>query len=239
MSDKSLETENKRLQSELELAKKELADFIYLASHELRSPVNAIANLTTWVLEDIGLNIDEESQTNLMLINSRAERLQQMITDLLMYSRVGKHSEAYSDFDFNEAVVYCVEQFDAHSFKFDIDSGRVTLPRTLFNQVINILISNAVKHHPNKRGCIKVHYEKQANMYRIFIEDDGCGIPIKNQDIIFEQFQTLRARDEVEGSGMGLAIGKKILEHQGGKITVESDGKAGSTFICHWPSNGC
>ena len=99
------------------------------------------------------------------------------------------------------------------------------------------LINNAIKHHNKPDGAITITYQLLNNQYEFTVQDDGPGIAPEHQQRVFEMFQTLKPRDEVEGSGIGLAIVKKSVINLGGTITLESDGCHGCTFRFTWPTN--
>jgi signal transduction histidine kinase len=108
-------------------------------------------------------------------------------------------------------------------------------PRVPLEQVIRNLVSNAIKHHDRDDGAIEVFSRESGNFYEFAVSDDGPGIPPEFHDRVFQIFQTLKSRDEVEGSGMGLALVKKTVEAHGGNVTLESSGGRGTTFRFTWP----
>ena len=103
--------------------------------------------------------------------------------------------------------------------------------------VFRNLLGNAIKHHDKTDGIITVSFDEAGGMYQFTVSNDGPGIAKEHQEQIFQMFKTLKSRDEVEGSGMGLAIIKKIIEHHGGSISVNSDSDRGVSFIFTWPKN--
>jgi signal transduction histidine kinase len=117
------------------------------------------------------------------------------------------------------------------------DLPSITTFVTPFEQVLRNLFSNAIKHHHRKEGRIELSWRKNENGYYAFsVTDDGPGIPRQYHERVFGMFQTLRPRDEVEGSGMGLALVKKIVENYGGKVSIESDGILGCCITFTWPT---
>ena len=109
------------------------------------------------------------------------------------------------------------------------------MPRTPLEIVLRNLISNAIKHHDKTSGHIQISCTQANNMHHICVQDDGPGIPSELFDKALEMFQTLRPRDKVEGSGMGLSLSKKTIEHYGGTLTIESDGIRGTKIMVLWP----
>ena len=226
-----------KLREELAKAKSDLDEFIYLASHDLKAPLNAIDNLANWLVEDIGPEVNEESLNHLAMIKSRAKRAKLLISDLLLFLRIGSDVEKYELIDINHAATHCVDQTNANQFQLNIDGCDLTLPKRSFNSVLLQLISNAVKHHTTNSGKIGVKCRKLAQAYQIEVSDDGPGINPRDHEKVFKKFQTLKSRDEVEGSGMGLALVEKTLSLYAAKINLISDGESGSTFIVEWPFN--
>jgi signal transduction histidine kinase len=219
----------------LNKTRKELNEFVSLASHDIKAPLNAINNLADWLLEDIGSDINPKSLNHLMMIKKRVMRAKLLISDLSTYSRLGNDREPYTNLKLDEIAQICAAQANIGKFQFDVDNCDVTLPKQSFISVLTHLISNAVKHHPSDTGkiCIKCH--KLLSIYQIDVIDDGHGINPQDHSHVFEKLKTLKPRDDVEGSGMGLAIVEKALSAYGGRIRLKSDGVSGSTFIIEWP----
>lgn len=185
--------------------------------------------------EDIGSEVNQESLNHLAMIKNRARRAKLLISDLLLYSRIGSDAEEHEIIDFNQVVTHCLDQCNANQFQLNIDGCDLLLPKQSFNSVLMHLISNAVKHHLTGSGKISVKCKKMALAYRIEVSDDGPGINPMDHKKVFKKFQTLKSRDQVEGSGMGLASVKKILSLYAAQISLVSDGQSGSTFIVEWP----
>ncbi|GAC20036.1 sensor histidine kinase [Paraglaciecola arctica] len=223
------------LRAELRKAKEDLNEFIYLASHDIKAPLNAIDNLANWLAEDLGSQVSEESLMHLTMLKSRAKRVKLLVSDLLLYSQIGNETEEYELIDFNQTVMICAAQANANKFQLDIDGCDLRLPKQSLISVLNQLISNAVKHHITDSGKISVTCKKLLHAYQIEVTDDGPGINPRDHEKVFKKFQTLKSRDEVEGSGMGLALVEKTLSIYGAKVSLESDGQSGSTFIIEWP----
>ena len=120
-------------------------------------------------------------------------------------------------------------------FPLSVDEQSVLIPKTPLEIVLRNLISNAIKHHDKTVGHIQISYQLKSNMHYIYVQDDGPGIPSELFDKALEMFQTLKPRDKVEGSGMGLSLSKKTIEHYGGSLTIKSDGVRGTTIIVTWP----
>jgi PAS domain S-box-containing protein len=226
----------------LERSNLELDAFAYAASHDLKAPLRVIHNASTWIEEDLAGKLTAEMSENMTLLRSRVRRMDRLLDDLLEYSRIGRetddrHTEAISGTVLMENIQGLIsppEGFivDATSTFAGIQVFRMPLQQILIN-----LISNAIKHHDKKAGCIKVSVEDLGTDLRFSVRDDGPGIPAQYHEQIFKMFQTLKPRDQVEGSGMGLAMVRKHVDVAGGELKLESAVGQGSTFSFTWPKD--
>ncbi len=236
-----LEWSNRELLKITSLFKKrnqELDHFAYVTSHDLKAPLRAIANLATWLSEDLEGQIPEENQEQLQLMQSRVKRMEGLIQGLLEYSRVGRKNTPTKTVNVGDLVR---EEIDLLSPPAELevvvaaDMPTLKTEIVLLQQVFSNLISNAIKYHPQQKGKITISVVEQENFYQFTVADDGLGIDPQYHDRIFTIFQTLQARDTIESTGIGLSIVKKIVEGQGGKIWVESQLGEGATFHFTWP----
>jgi len=217
---------------------KDLDDFAYVASHDLKAPLRGIDQLASWVAEDIEAGELDEVPENLRLMRGRVQRLESLLNDLLAYSRAhrqGFHLETITCQSFIEETFALVSP--PQGFKLTIQ-GELPILSTVvapFEQIVRNLLNNAIKHHHKTDGHIQVQCHEDEQYYTFSFKDDGPGIDNKNYDEIFKMFKTLKPRDEVEGSGMGLALIKKIVEFYNGKVYIESTVGEGSTFYFTWP----
>jgi signal transduction histidine kinase len=227
-----------KLLDELTRINGELNTFTYSASHDLKSPLRGIDQLASWIAEDLGDDINDQTKDHLRLMRSRIDRMERLLGDLLAYSRVGRSVDDAVSVITHELVddIYdlCVsnKNFTLHIAENMpvIETYKVPLELVFRN-----LISNAVKHHDKAAGNIWVSAEKKGDFVEFLVRDDGPGVSADHQDRVFGMFQTLRPRDEIEGSGIGLALVKKSIETVGGKVVLESDGHNGCTFRFTWP----
>ena len=215
----------------------ELDEFAYVTSHDLKAPLRAIANLATWLSEDLTGQIPDENQQQLQLMQSRVKRMDGLIQGLLTYSRVGRTKTTVRDVEVRDVVNGAIDSV-APPPEFEIivapDLPKLRTEAVLLEQVFSNLISNAVKYHDRSNGKIIVSVTEQAEFYEFAVADNGIGIEPQYQDRIFTIFQTLQARDTIESTGIGLSIVKKIVENQGGEVRVESELGKGSTFYFTW-----
>jgi two-component system sensor kinase FixL len=237
---KQAEKELLRNTSALLRSNKELDAFAYAASHDLKAPLRVISNASKWIEEDLGEELTAEVSENMTLLRSRVGRMDKLLDDLLAYSRIGRdkekgQTESVSGIALMDNVVGLLGP--PEGFVVDIHSSitGIVVFRMPLQQVLMNLVSNAIKHHHKSSGRIQVSVEDLGAVLRFSVKDDGPGIESRYQDQIFAMFQTLKPRDRVEGSGMGLAMVRKHVEIQGGTVTVESVEGQGSTFRFTWP----
>lgn len=225
--------------AELERSNRELDEFAYVASHDLKAPLRDIHNLANWISEDVGDDLPRESARHLEQLRDRASRMERLLDDLLSYSRAGRLKAPVEPFDLRHAIDNAISlagipsgfAVEAHA-----ESIHMVSPRAPLEQVIRNLLGNAVKHHTRSDGRIQISAERRGKGVEISVTDDGPGIPNEFHERVFRMFQTLRPRDEVEGSGMGLAIVKKLVEAHGGRVALESGPERGTQVRFTWPA---
>ena len=216
----------------------ELNKFTYVASHDLKSPMRGIDQLAMWIMEDLGDNLPAETREHLRLMRSRILRMEKLLDDLLAYSRVGRSNDDTVKIDIRELVENIFElQPPQKNIQLMLsDLPVVYAQKVPLELVFRNLMSNAIKHHDKTQGTIWVCANATTEGFEFSVQDDGPGIPAEHQQRVFEMFQTLKPRDLVEGSGIGLALVKKAVDLMGGTITLESNGYKGCTFRFTWPT---
>lgn len=219
---KSLELRLARQTRDLTRSNEELEQFAYVASHDLKAPLRGIDNLVTWIEEDLEGSLAGDTRTNMDLIKSRVRRLESLLDDLLAYSRAGRGDAPIDTVDTRRLVEELGELITPPSgFVIAADESLPTLraARAPLMQALQNLMSNAIKHHDHPQdGHIWVAAKDHGPTVEFIVCDDGPGIPEQYRERVFGMFQTLKPRDEVEGSGMGLAIVRKLAEAQGGRV---------------------
>ena len=231
-------SEHVKITEELKRSNKELNDFAYVASHDLKAPLRGIMQLSSWIAEDIDDFATDETKGNLALLMNRTSRLENLLEDLLTYSRIGRKVGDIQTINISDLILNI---FDLQSPPEGISiTCTSTLPEIKTHIVpleiiFRNLISNAIKHRNGDKLMITVSAQELPTHYQFSVEDNGPGISKKHHKQIFELFKTLKPRDEVEGSGMGLSIIKKLLDYQKCVINVVSDGKSGTCFTFTWP----
>ncbi|NJM77978.1 MAG: PAS domain S-box protein [Acaryochloridaceae cyanobacterium RU_4_10] len=219
---------------------RELDQFAYVASHDLKAPLRAISNLSEWIEEDLSGQLSPENQVQMHLLRSRVYRMNSLIDGLLEYSRVGRWKMQPERVDVRALLIEIIEMLSPPpSFRIEIGSGMPVFVtrQTLLRQVFSNLIDNAIEHNFRQAGTIHISVEDRDTWYEFAVKDDGQGIDPQYHEKIFVIFQTLQARDIHESTGVGLAIVKKIIEAEGGTIRVDSQPGAGATFHFTWPKS--
>ncbi len=227
-----------RKHEELRRSNDDLEQFAYVASHDLKAPLRAISAIVGWLREDLSENTDEDVNENLDLLAQRTSRLSRLLDDLLAYSRAGRHDGNVKLVDVG-ALVDEVVQIHIHDDPIEIhvpdNLPTIMTDPTPLEQVLRNLISNAVKHHPGPKGHIWIDCAETDNGLEFSVADDGEGIPEEYADRVFKMFQTLKPRDEKEGSGMGLAIVARIIQLHGGRVWFEPRPEgSGTVFKFTW-----
>jgi light-regulated signal transduction histidine kinase (bacteriophytochrome) len=234
--------ERRRFQQELELraadlarSNAELEQFAYVASHDLQEPLRAVTGYTQLLARRYSGQLDAKADEYIAFAVEGAARMQQLIKDLLMYSRVGRRGNELLPVDFLAVFEAAVANLEVAVAESGATLTHGDLPTvsgdfTQLAQLLQNLLSNALKYRSDQAPVIHVSAAGENGNMRFSVRDNGIGIDQKYSDRIFQLFQRLHTRDEYPGTGIGLAICKKIVERHGGRIWVESAPGQGSTF---------
>lgn len=227
-----------KLTEELQKSNKELDDFAYISSHDLREPLRGINNYSNFLLEDYSDKLDDEGKTMLFTVSKLANRLEQFIDALLFYSRLGRTSAEREVVSISEIIDDVV-----HSFEFTIkerptiinildNQPLINCNRLRITQIYKNLIGNALKYNDKAERYIEVGYLFIESGEPIFyVKDNGIGIEEKHFKNVFTIFKRLHPRDKFGGgTGSGLTIAKKCIDLQYGEIWIESKLEEGTTF---------
>jgi PAS domain S-box-containing protein len=235
-----LEVEQERQQKrrELERSNADLEEFSYAVSHDLKAPLRAIGHLAQWIGEDIATTASEDTLGNIKLLQDRVVRMQKLLEGLLEYSCLARSDKSVETVDMVELVRDIVAMLAPppdFAVVFEGETHFLCTERAAIQMVLENLIGNGLKHHDRAEGRIVVSMRMAGGVAEIRVADDGPGIPPQFHQRIFAIFQTLKSRDDVEASGIGLAIVKRKVETHGGRIWIESAPPArGATFALTW-----
>lgn len=238
-----MEERLKQASANLERSNAELQQFAYVASHDLFEPLRMISSYIQLLEQTHADRLDPQGKEFIRYALDGAQRMRALITDLLAYSRVGAGSRKFQPVDCNRIVAAAVS-----NLKVAIEETKATiqvedLPKVEADtvqlvQVFQNLLSNALKFRGAGPPLVHISARRMEECWEFTVADNGIGISPENFERIFVVFQRLHTRQEYPGTGMGLAICKKIVERHGGKIRVESEANKGSRFIFTLPIEG-
>ncbi|HSI70343.1 MAG TPA: PAS domain S-box protein, partial [Gillisia sp.] len=238
-NERALEELNHTLQKnakELATSNAELEQFAYIASHDLQEPLRMVTSFLTQLQKKYDSQLDERAQQYIHFATDGAVRMRQILLDLLEYSRAGRLQYSKEEIDLN---VMLKNILHLHENAINESGAKVIFKElpviraavTPLQRVLSNLISNAIKYSRNNVPPeIKINIEERSSHWEFTVSDNGIGIDERYFDKIFVLFQRLHSRDEFSGTGIGLAICKKIVENHGGRIWLESIEGKGSTF---------
>ena len=239
---KKIEAERAEFVSRLEEANAGLERFNHAASHDLREPLRMVANFSQLLLRKHADKLDEEGRRALEISADSAKRMQALLDDLIAFSRAGEDSSQSQDFSPADAISMARDNLAEAITESGAAFETRDLPDTLFGsrirfgRVIQYLVSNAIKYaQADRQPEITISAARDHAGWRITVADNGIGMRPEYTEQIFEPFTRLHGPREYSGTGMGLAICRKIVENAGGRIWAESVPGEGSRFHIHWP----
>lgn len=233
---KEMDDKLKELLMSLERSNKELENFAYIASHDLQEPLRMISSYTKLLATKYKGKLDQEADEYIEFAVDGAVRMQNLITDLLAFSRVTINGKPIEPLSCNEILKKTLRNLSVYIAESKAEITYDNLPDVMGDevqliQVFQNLISNAIKFHSAALPRIHISAEKKGQHIIFKVMDNGIGIEPKFHEKIFSIFLRLHSRQEIPGAGIGLAICKKIVERHGGKIWVESEPGRGATFF--------
>ena len=226
-----VELKNKLLLEKLERSNDELQEYAHIVSHDLKSPLRSIDALVTWIREDNQDNIDEKTQENFTLIQSTLEKMEGLITSVLEYSSIGFEDYKDRDVDLNQLVKEIDKIIfvpDHITIKVLNDLPTIKADSVKMQQLFQNLLSNSVKYNDKEEGLIEIDVEENEEFYQFSIKDNGVGIDKKYHNQIFKIFHALNKNKDA--TGIGLSIVKKIVNHYGGEVWLDSERGVGTIF---------
>lgn len=226
----------KRANQSLVASNMELQQFAYVASHDLQTPLRAIAGFAHFLESDYKEQLDDRAKDYIERIVQGIKRMERLINDLLAFSRVESRSVPFESVSLNEALDDAVEMLHASIEDTGAEVTRGDLPlvaadRGQITQLFQNLIGNAIKYHGERPARVDVRAERNGVGWRIAVRDDGIGITREHQAKIFQIFKRLHTQTAYPGTGIGLAVCRRIVDRHGGRIWVESEEGKGSTFF--------
>lgn len=235
-------TELKEKELELKRINKELEQFTYVASHDLREPLRKIQSFGDLLLEDFAGGLSSEGQKCVNTMRDSAKRMADLISDLLKYSRVQRLNDPFENVDLNEVAREALSDLEVSIIESGakIELGKLPIihgNKIQMAQLFGNLIGNAIKYVPkDRKPQLRISFEDDVERFRLVFSDNGIGVPAEHQKKIFEPFRRLHTREEYQGTGIGLSICYQIVLKHGGRLFVESENEEGSRFIAEFPS---
>ncbi len=231
----------KKAEEELRRSNEELERFAYVASHDLQEPLRTIASYVQLLAHRYRDQLDGQAKEFIDFAVAGAARMQRLIEDLLAFSRVGMQQHVPQPVDAGAVLREALDDLRASTIAAEAVITHDPLPRVLadpghIEQLFTNLIGNALKFRGTDTPRIHIKADRHGRVWRFAVSDNGIGIDIKYHERIFIIFQRLHARDRYEGTGVGLAVCKKIVERHGGRIWVDSSPGGGSTFYFTLPA---
>ncbi len=222
------------LVDDIERVDRELQDFAYIASHDLKAPLRGISSLAKWLQKDYAGLLDEKGRRYLNQMLARTKRMHHFIEGILQYSRLGRANikqEALDADAFVRQVITAISPPETIMMGIAGTLPTVVYDKTLLSQLFQNLLDNAMKHLGKPEGQVMVSCSDRGKHWEFAVKDTGVGIEARHFERIFKMFQSLKPRQEAESTGIGLALVKKIVERHGGTIRVESTVGEGSAFV--------
>jgi signal transduction histidine kinase len=240
IQERDLRDENRRTQEELARSNRDLEQFAYVASHDLQEPLRMVATYTQLLAERYEGKLDENADKYIHYAVEGALRMQTLVKDLLAFSRVGRKQETPRETDCNLVVRNVIANLRSLIQETGARISYEALPVLVADpselpQLFQNLIGNAIKFRRAEPPEIRITAKKNKKEWLFSVEDNGIGIEPQHAQDVFVIFKRLHTREEYPGSGIGLAICKKIVEHNQGRIWVESQPGLGSRFQFTWP----
>jgi signal transduction histidine kinase len=228
-----LEQQRADLIADLQAANRQLSEFAHVVSHDLKAPLRSISSLASWLITDYADKLGEDGREQLGLIASRVKRLSGLIDAILAYSRAGRSQDRRVSVDLGDLVRNTIDLLTPPphvQIEIVTPLPALEIEAVKMQQVFQNLLSNAIDFMDKPAGRVSVACLREPPNWHFTVADTGPGIEVRHFERIFKLFQTLATRDQVERTGVGLALVKKIVEIEGGKVWVESRMGIGTTF---------
>ena len=232
---KQMEERLQQITAEMQRSNTELEQFAYVISHDLQEPLRMVSSYTQLLAKRYSNKLDDDADEFISYAVNGAKRMQTLLHDLLEYSRVGTRGKPFSPVNCEHVVEQAMANLKIAIKECSASVSYDTLPTVIGDegQLVRLfqnLIGNALKFRQDEAPQVQITAQRRNNIVTFSIKDNGIGIDPQHSQSIFEIFRRLHTREEYPGTGMGLAICKKIVERHGGHISVQSQPGQGSTF---------
>lgn len=229
--------ELKESNQKLKEINKQLDEFVYIVSHDLKAPLRGLSSISSFLEDELGNDMKPEVAELLGLIKKRTAWMQNLISSILHYSRMSNSCAVKEDINLNELINNIIEMVDPpENFKFEVADNMPVFyaEKIKIHEVFQNLISNGIKYNNKENGLIRIGFFEYPDHYDFYVQDNGQGIKPEHFERIFGIFQTLSPKENTDSTGIGLTIVKKIVEQQGGKVTLSSEYGEGTKFTFTW-----
>jgi PAS domain S-box-containing protein len=232
---KRAEEKLKSTMIELKRSNQELEQFAYVASHDLQEPLRMVSSFTQLLAKQYKDQLDENAKEYINYAVDGAKRMQQLINDLLLYSRVNTQGDKFEDINLEKVLDEVLYNLEIVIQENQAIITREPLPKICadyrqMSQLFQNLIGNALKYRSEETPKISISVQKKEENWLFMVKDNGIGMEPKYHEQVFQIFRRLHSPDDYEGTGIGLAIAKRIIERHHGQIWVKSEPRKGSTF---------
>ncbi|MFH1575092.1 MAG: ATP-binding protein [Acidobacteriota bacterium] len=227
-----------RQSEELARSNADLEQFAKVASHDLRTPLRHVANLATWIEEDMPTELPENVRSNLRRLRGMVRPMEKLTDGILSYARAGRDRGKICTVDTDsllKELVHLLAPPEEFTVSWDPGMPVFETDASALEQVLRNLIDNAIKHHGRRDGRVTIAARELPDSYEFTVSDDGPGIPVHLRGEIFAMFRKGRSGDEAEGNGIGLALVQRIVEGYQRRVWVESTEGGGATLRFTWP----
>ncbi|MFK7771731.1 MAG: ATP-binding protein [Saprospiraceae bacterium] len=241
LEDKNEEIKTKNCQ--LQSSNEDLQNFAYVASHDLKEPLRMIHSYTSLLKKRYNDLLDESGKEFIFYVTDAVKRMEIMLNDLLDYSRIDSRREENAAVDLRDVMLIVnsnlTKLLEEKNAKLIYDQEKFPVVNSSFSKMTQLfqnLISNGIKFKGEQDPVVILDCKREADKFIFSIKDNGIGIALENQKKVFEMFKRLHTREEYEGTGIGLATCKKIIQKHGGNIWIESEEGEGTTFFFSMPT---
>ncbi|MEM0997707.1 MAG: ATP-binding protein [Bacteroidota bacterium] len=228
------QTQLRRYAASLERSLKELDQFAYVVSHDLKAPLRGIHSLADFIEEDLAQEEPQMVHNHLNLLRTRAKRMQNLILGVLTYAQADKQLERRESIILGEFLIDLITEMELPegvSVLFGLELPTVHFNRARLSQVLGHLIANASQHNDKSEGRVEIAGREADQHWEVSVTDNGPGIPERFHEQVFTMFRTLHPQAEAAGTGIGLPIVKKIVESAGGQVWIDREYESGTRVV--------